>query len=175
MLEHWFLKCGHQASRVSIIWKLVIDVNLCPRPSESETLGIENSIHAICASQSSQVILKYNEPGTLCDLLKPWVTYLRNGANNLPYRWPMADSRCGYIKILATWISLLVLLELQMAHSKYQIKNSSVKTYMRARLTNPTSKARPILCTVQYRASGMQVEEIPTVHIILILWDLWLF
>lgn len=84
ILEHLFLECGHQASRVSIIWKLVIDVNLCPRPSESETLEIENSIHAICASQSSQVILKYNEPGTLCYLLEPWVTYLRNGANNLP-------------------------------------------------------------------------------------------
>lgn len=139
-------------------------MNLCPRPSEPETLGIENSIHAICASQSSQVILKYNEPSTVCDLLEPWVTYLRNGANNLPYRWPMACSRCGYIKMFATCISLLVLLELQMAHSKYQIKNSSVKTYMRARLTNPTSKAGPILCTVRYRAGGMQVRDTLCTH-----------
>lgn len=66
----------------------------------------------------------------------------------------------------------MVLLELQMAHSKYQIKNLSVKTYMKAKLTNPASKASPILCTVQYRAGGMQVGEIPIVHIILILWDL---
>ena len=51
-----------------------------------------------------------------------------------------------------------------MAHSKYQIKNSSVKTYMRARLTNPTSKAGPILCTVRYRAGGMQVRDTLCTH-----------